>query len=119
MNIYAIYTKPDQQDTNPLIIKQGFSLIAAIFSPLWALYNRMWRVTFLVLLFCFLSTFIKLEGNYLYLVNLIIFLIFGFFASELKEYYALKNGYKLGDIILADSEEEAEVRYMMRSAVAR
>lgn len=49
-----------------------------------------------------------------YPVNIAILFIFGFFAGEIREHYAEKNGFELSDIILACDEEEAEVKYNMR-----
>ena len=51
-----------------------------------------------------------------YSINIAILFIFGFFASEMREHYAKKNGLELSDIILACDEEEAEVKYNMRKS---
>ena len=114
MNIYAIYTSPEEENISPLIVKQGFSLTACIFGALWALYHRMWGVIFLVILANMVISPSHV-GHYSilfsYSFSLAKLFLFGFFAAELKEYYAIKRGMELKDIILAKSEEEAEGRY--------
>jgi hypothetical protein len=40
--------------------------------------------------------------------------IFGFFTTELREYYLQQKGYQLKDIVLAPSELEAEVKFLTR-----
>ncbi|GAB4162921.1 MAG: hypothetical protein Tsb006_1480 [Rickettsiaceae bacterium] len=51
----------------------------------------------------------KLQLYYLY--DVAILFIFGFFASDFRDYYALKSGFTVSDIIIANNEEEAELRY--------
>lgn len=114
MNIYSVYTDSSKKDNEVILIKQGFSFIAGFFNFFWALYHRMWLIAIFLMI---LSFVISADGPSFiaYCVNLVILFIFGFFASEIREYYAIKSGYNLSDIILASSEEEAEVKYIERA----
>ena len=115
MNIYSVYTDSRKKKSNPILIKQGVSLVAGIFNFFWAIYHKMWLVagmTFIVTL-----TIGGTKSLYLvYSVNVAILFLFGFFASEIQEYHAVRKGFELSDIVLAQSEEEAEVRYYMRES---
>lgn len=117
MNLYSIYASCGDKNSDPVIIKQGFSPIAGVFNLFWAVYHRMWLVVILVMIANFIiisfreSEVISLIGNLKYVLQ---FFSFGFFATEIREYYARLRGMKLDDIILATSEEEAELKYMTR-----
>ena len=120
MNLYSIYASCGDKNSDPVIIKQGFSPIAGVFNLFWAVYHRMWLVVILVMIANFIiisfreAEVISLIGNLKYIVQ---FLSFGFFATEIREYYARLRGMKLDDIILATSEEEAELKYMTRTSI--
>ena len=113
MNIYSVYTDSSEKIKEPILIKQGFSFIAGFLNFFWAIYHKMWNIAFAMTLISLLLE--SIGSSYIaYCVNIAILFIFGFFASELREYYALKKGYNLSDIILAVNEEEAEVKYYSR-----
>lgn len=112
MNIYSVYTSPTAE--NPIFIRQGFSFMAAIFNALWALYYRLWSLAIFVLIITFAADFFRMP-NLVFLLNITILFLFGFFASEIREYYAGKSGYQLSDILLAANDEEAELRYYART----
>jgi hypothetical protein len=120
MNLYSIYASCGDKNSDPVIIKQGFSPIAGVFILFWAVYHRMWLVVILVMIANFIiisfreSEVISLIGNLKYVLQ---FFSFGFFATEIREYYARLRGMKLDDIILATSEEEAELKYMTRTSI--
>jgi hypothetical protein len=110
MHLYSVYID-NEEATSPMIIKQGFSFLALVFNFFWALYHKMWFVAAVVVL----MNLIVMQFASLTLVWQVIQLfVFGFFASEIREFYAIGRGMKLDDVILAGSNEEAEVKYMMR-----
>lgn len=114
MNIYSVYIDSSKNDMEPILIKQGFSFIAGFFNFFWSIYHKMWSVAFVMIILN--SILGAIEPTYItYSINLAILFIFGFFASEIREYYALKSGCTLSDIILASCEEEAEVKYYTRA----
>ncbi len=120
MNIYSVYTNSSKKQNNLIFIKQGFSFLAAILNLAWACYHRMWFIAIItIILSCFvgISSFSNVDDSINIVadsVDIAILFLFGFFASEMREYHAKKNNFELSDIILANSEEEAEIKYFMR-----
>ena len=117
MHLYSIYVRSESKNSDFIIIKQGFSVWGSIFNFFWAIYHKMWivatfiiMVNFAIILIYDAEKFSMIE----YFKYVIQFFIFGFFATELREFYAEKQGMVLDDIILANSEEDAESKYMMR-----
>jgi hypothetical protein len=114
MNIYSVYIDSSKKEKEPILIKQGFSFLAGFFNLFWALYHKMWSIFFaLITISILLGT--SSPSYVSYSINFTILFIFGFFASEIREHYAVKAGFELADIILAMNEEEAEVKYYSRS----
>lgn len=118
MHLYSIYTNNKSEDVSPMIIKQGFSFWALIFNFLWAIYHKMWFVAGVVVLINFITLSFNPSSTWMMVEKIIQFFVFGFFASEIREFYAKKQGLQLDDVILAGSEEEAEVKYVMRGGNA-
>lgn len=118
MNIYSVYIDKEDELSRPLLIKQGFSIYPVIFGFFWALYHRMWFVVFAVLA---LNFFFNIFDNHFIVLfgKISIFLFFAFFADDMREFYAKKNGMELSDVLLANDEDEAEVKYYMRSEILR
>lgn len=114
MHLYSIYIDNKSETISPTIIKQGFSLWALIFNVFWALYHKMWCVALIFVLINFVIFTFYATENLILVEKIAQCFIFGFFAIELREFYAKKQGLTLDDVILANSEEEAEVKYIMR-----
>lgn len=120
MNLYSIYVKDQSEKFDPAIIRQGFSFWAFIFSFFWSIYHKMWLLTIAIILANLLILWAETPENTFmvqYAQGIAQFFIFGFFASELREWYAVKRGRRLVDIILASSEEEAEIKYLARASL--
>ena len=114
MNIYSVYIDSSKNNKEIILIKQGYSIIAGFFNIFWAFYHRMWYLAIsLFLLSLLLGGFNK--TYILYSFNIAMIFIFSFFASELQEYYTVKKGYDLADIVLAANAEEAEVKFFDRN----
>ncbi len=114
MNIYSIYVNPDKKDNNFVLVKQGFSLFAAVFNIFWALYHKMWLVLIITFILN-IATFSFDSHNLSNLIQVIMALIFGFFGADMREYDLERKEYSLEDIILANSEVEAELKFLERS----
>lgn len=114
MNIYSVYTDSNKKETPPTLIKQEFSIAAGILTFAWALYYRMWFLAFLTMGIAFTLNFFNVS-SIVYSIDIVIFLFFGCFASEMREYYAQKkDDLQFSDIILAHDLEEAELKYYIR-----
>lgn len=114
MNLYSIYVDKHGGGNNPTIIKQGFSFWALALNFFWALYHKMWFVGGVIILVNFIILNLNLSPNIIFAEKVSQLFIFGFFASEIREFYAKQQGLELDDLILASSQEEAEVKYIMR-----
>jgi len=114
MNIYAIYINSTQKNNNFIVIEEGFSWIAALLSIFWALYHKMWLVVAIVIIANIIITTINIEELTL-AFKLVLMLIFGVCASDIKENYLKRNNYLLEDIIVANSKIEAELKFLERN----
>lgn len=117
MNIYAIYINPEQKSNNFIIVREGFSWRALLFNVFWAVYHKMWLALFLVIIINIIVTTINIQGL-VFISKLTIMLIFGFFASDIREYDLQRKNYRLRDVVFAQSEIEAELKFLERSIKA-
>lgn len=113
MNIYAIYLNPEQNNNNFVVIEEGFSWTAAILSVFWSLYHKMWLPVIIAVVINIIVTIINIEELTL-ISKLAVMLIFGFFASDIRENHLKRNNYKLEDIVIANSKIEAELKFLTR-----
>ena len=116
MKIYSVYTSTKENE-EPIIIPQERSYIAGIFNLLWALYHRMWIVAGITILFNIAISILVAFVNYTsfaYVAESSIILIYVLFASDMREYSAKYQGYKLADIVVASNEDEAEMKFYNR-----
>lgn len=106
---YLIFGKEDSTDYT--IIKEGFSLPAALFNGWWALYKGIWWL----FVFHITITIVNMRAipeEYHFLVPIASFMLYGFLAIDFFEFELKRKGYKLINIITAYSEEEAEVKFL-------
>ncbi|WP_341756232.1 MULTISPECIES: DUF2628 domain-containing protein [unclassified Candidatus Tisiphia] len=116
MNIYSIYVNPQKKDNDFIIIKQGFSLFAALFNMFWALYHRMWIALIITLIISIAMSNLGF-AHFTFASRIAIMLIFGFFAADMREYDLQRKKYQLTEIILAKSEIEAELKFLKHLVV--
>jgi len=114
MNIYAIYINHEQKNNNFIVVEESFSWTAALLSVFWALYHRMWLPVAIAILMNIIVAAINIQELTLAL-KLIIMLIFGFFAADIRENHLKRNNYRLEDIIVANSKIEAELKFLKRN----
>jgi hypothetical protein len=117
MKAFTIYTST--KDKNDIIVlREGFCIEAFIFGPLWALYKKMWLIGIATIalhgilynLTGYIPSFmIDFIGN-------LVLLLYGFFAVDLMSYKLCKNSYNLEDIIIANSQEEAEINFLRKNS---
>ncbi len=122
MNIYTIYTNPcdDNPLENSFIIKEGFSLSAAIFSVLTAFYYKMWGVGAYILL---VEVFFSVLQNYGYIssevldaLNFGIMLFIGTNFNDWRQEQLTEKGYILQDIIQGKNQQEAYYNFLSLNA---
>jgi hypothetical protein len=120
MKTFSIYSKnTDQNNTNPtdlIILKDGFCVEAFIFGPLWALYKKLWIIGIISVLILTVSYNINNIYSSLlsdFIEELVLF-AYGFLAYDILDYKLNKTGYKLQDIVIANSHEEAELIHLRK-----
>jgi hypothetical protein len=115
MKVFTIYTKGEKEKEVIAISDQIFDWYAFIFGPLWFVYNRMWMTAVLsVVLIVACSYLCELFfGSSQYVTNAFM-IVYGFFAYDLMEYKLVKSGYALCDVVIAKTEEEAELEYLRK-----
>jgi hypothetical protein len=111
MKIYTIYCNNKLKDDRFIVLNEEFSFIAMFFNIFWALYYKMWKLL-IVTLVIIITLFTLLQSKLIVLIA--ISLIFGFFAEFFREYDLQNSNYKIADIILASSKEEALSKCLSR-----
>ncbi len=115
MALYTILESPDGRLEKTVMVREGFSLAAAVLMVFWALWNRMWVVAILLfVLSVALEVGAREFGLHPMLVSmagLATALIFGFEARALQIMSLKRAGYRLAGVISAESAEAAELQY--------
>ncbi|XVN41703.1 MAG: DUF2628 domain-containing protein [Rickettsia endosymbiont of Argas persicus] len=115
MNIYTIYINQEQKNNNFIVIEESFSWTAALLSVFWALYHKMWLPVVIAISINIIVKVINIP-ELTFALKLIVMLVFGFFASDMRENYLKRNNYELKDIVVAGSKIEAELKFLKRNS---
>jgi len=120
--IYTVYEKADAPEPSDriVLVREGFSLWAFIFTVFWLAYHRCWRAALLVAL-----VLIALErGNELLGLSEVTTIVLrvgfslwlGCAANDIRRDTLARRGFTEIDIVAAESELLAERRYFDRVA---
>lgn len=121
---YTVHVKPDAP--SPLetaaLVKEGFHLWAFIFGIVWALYHRLWGMALLYLL-CNIALGVMgerlgMSDAGLAIVQLGFQAIMAYLADDFLRAGLKKQGYIIADIVTAESDLRAELRFFERYAAA-
>lgn len=112
MKMYAAYIYDDGEKRILKCLRQGWSIKAGIFSLVWALYHKMWFVFIIGAILAL--AFLKVPALFIP-TKLFMFLFFSLYAEDLREWYLQKDGYDIDDIVMANNEDEAVLKYLSRS----
>lgn len=119
MKTYTVYLRDgDDPLIEAIYLSEGFSLSAAIFNILWMFCNRIWlhTILFTVLSICILQLqqfhiITPLTGCISFLT---LWIYVGFNGRDYLRYKLEKDGYKMKDILVANSDEEAEFLFISK-----
>ena len=104
-------------------VKEGFNWLAFMFSALWAIYNRMWLFTLVILVTnVFIGwAVIKFGGDMTSLMTALIGVaaLIGWTSNDLRGYALVKRGYKAVATVLASNSDSAIERYLRKSPINR
>lgn len=118
MNIYVIYANSKQNnnknENNFVILKEGFSWSAALFSIFWAIYHKMWLLVIAIIITTMIVNVVNIQWL-MFISKFTIMLLFGFLATDIREMKLKYKNYQLRDIIIAKTEIEAELKFLERN----
>ena len=111
MRIYAIHQLPSNgTDPHLVLTHQGFSLLAALFPPLWLAWRRLWwEASATLVAYMALSIWSPADSALPLFFALGLFL--GFEGNTLHEFALRRRGYHLEAVIIAPGALEAEARF--------
>lgn len=115
MRAYTVHIKDDRNDT-AVLIKDGFSWAAFLFTAFWALWHRMW-VAGAVLFILFSVTGVALahfgfSTALSFVVHGVMSLIVGLGANELRRLSLKRRGFRESGQVLAANAGEAEIKML-------
>jgi hypothetical protein len=103
---------------NILLIKEGFSFVAFLMSPLWSLYNRLWQVfavyaiALLIIYQLFQFNIIDFTQSSLFMLTLHIYM--GYVGNYFLQKRLTHMKYELIQIIAGRDKDEALLRLLDR-----
>jgi hypothetical protein len=117
LHIYTVHTKPTQplKDMLPVFVREGFNWYAFLFTFFWALYNRLWLVSTLVLSFNILVGVLQEAGMLTEGSGVVVLIasqvIMGFEGNDWLRGKLARRGYITAGIISGDSLLRAQQRF--------
>ena len=118
MKFFAIYMKTDANAPLETVtcISSRFSFMAGIFQGFWALYHRIWWLAALLISIEILLGYARSEQiiatNALAIINMALFAIVGFSASDWQEANLKHKSYTFMDVVIARNDMEAKARFL-------
>jgi hypothetical protein len=117
MRVYTVHLRRQglDPDRDIVLVKEGFSWPALLFSVLWALWYRLWWVAL-----GFFALQVALSGAVALLgldplseaaISLGLAVIIGFVANDLRRWTLRRQGFIEAAVVVADSRDAAERRF--------
>jgi hypothetical protein len=125
MRFYTVHVRPVRAGADPdaVLVQEGFSWPAFLFSPVWFLWHRLWvgAAGWLAGLLL-LSLLLDLAGigeAGQSVIGLIYALATGLHAGDVRRWTLSRAGYRLDDVVSGHNAAEAERRWLDRAAPLR
>jgi Protein of unknown function (DUF2628) len=118
MRVFTVHEQAwsAERDRDAILVAEGFSFAAALFGPLWALANGLWRVAPALLAveiaLGFLLSRAAPQDPSAVFVLIAVRLAIGFLAHDWKRAALARRGYVLRGIVTAKNRAEAEFRML-------
>ena len=118
-NIYTVHTNAwsAAPDGDAVLIKEGFSLPAFLFGPLWALWHGMWRTAIVLLALSLAVSGAALVAGLADGAELVLSLglqaAIGLWANDWRRYVLARRDVLERGVISARRLRDAEQRYIM------
>lgn len=117
MALFNILEAPNSDPDRVIVVREGFSSAALIFTVFWTLWHRMWIATaVLIALLAGISLAVTLLGLNPILATALeaaLGLILGLEAANLRVMSWQRSGYRLAGLVEASNQEAAELKYFM------
>lgn len=117
MKTYTIYINPKgriEEDT--ICIAEGFSWLAFIFNFFWLIYHKLWTQGFIYFAILITVKELHVSGvihSYMeFIFQLGMMAYVGLAGRDFIRKGLEKEGYKFIDVVLANSQDEAEYKFM-------
>lgn len=104
---------PRPAAAEPVLVREGFSWLAFLFSGLWFLAHGMWLVLALYLAGTLLLMAL-LPGSLAPWAALAVQLLVGFHARDLRRWTLARRGWRLTGVVVAADEDAAWARLLAR-----
>lgn len=117
MKVYTIHLRPGSlsPDRDALAVKEGFCWPAFIFGPLWALWQRMWRAAFfIVLAYVLVGTALALvapDPVTDFAISLAVSVLIGYFANDWRRASLARAGWRFEGLSAAADRDAAMRRF--------
>ena len=124
MNVYSIHVRGDvakgnrnkkNQTTKLVLVKDGYSLPATAFGPLWALVLGLWELALLIFVFQLAMGFLINEfvpgTNAVMAAQVGTAVLIGIVANELRRWNLTRHGYEERATVLGNDASDAERRF--------
>lgn len=125
MRVYLVHvsTRVDELKQAPMILRDGFSCPAFLFTAVWALWHRLWKQAVMIVVFWFAGGgFLHYLGvaNFLYFFAFLGFsLILGYFANDFLSKTLSRRGFELVGLVAAKNSELAFQRWATVTALEK
>lgn len=120
MAIYSVHVRRQglDPDRDMVLIKEGFSWSAMVFTVIWALWNKLWFVAIVIVLVMsatgVLGHAMHLEPGLTGVIHMAIAIIIGYVANDLRRARLDRLGFEEVDLVHASSRLNAESRFFDR-----
>ena len=113
---YSVHLLDNARDGGLVLVRDGFSWLAFLFSVPWALYHRLWRVAgglfVLQVALAALMLWAGLNEAQQGIVSLAVALAVGLAADEFRRGGLKRRGYAFEEIVMAENMDAATRRYL-------
>lgn len=120
MKLYTVFMNMGRERPyeDVIAVAEGFSIYAAIFQGLWALYKKMWLVFIILTVIGLVFGFLEREGllsfNVLVVFQFGLLVYVGFSAQDWYRSSLARKGYTLVDVVSAKDPGEAQKFFFER-----
>ncbi|MDF3046970.1 MAG: hypothetical protein K0R73_88 [Candidatus Midichloriaceae bacterium] len=116
MIAYTVYLKHTDQGTENIVyVPEKFSWLAFLFTIPWLIYHRLWNAAFILIFSLIFLNQVELMVSWgtPTIICTLASLAAGFYGNDMIRSNLEKNGYVFNDVIMASSEQEAELRFIL------